>query len=225
MTFPTSPAPHKRRAGGKLTERTMQTYPGLLHLNGNLLVSVDLETTGRQPGYHEIIQIACVPLGPELRPAQGLMPFYTEIKPNFPERAEQQAQFKHNISTEQLLLHAPDQDKVKDLFVEWFERLDLPFKKSLVPLAHNWAFEASFLKEWLGTVLFEEVWHSHARDGMLLAISINDRAAMRGEPIPFNRVGLGSLCNKFHVVNANAHDALADALAEAEVYRALLQVF
>jgi DNA polymerase III epsilon subunit-like protein len=203
----------------------MQTYPGLLHLNGNLLVSVDLETTGRRPSYHEIIQIACVPLGPELKPAPGLMPFYTEIKPNFPEREEKQAKYKHNIPTEQLLLHAPDQDKVKDLFVEWFERLDLPFKKSLVPLAHNWAFEASFLKEWLGTALFEDIWHSHARDGMLLAISINDRAAMRGEPIPFNRVGLESLCNKFHVVNTNAHDALADALAEAEVYRALLQIY
>jgi DNA polymerase III epsilon subunit-like protein len=203
----------------------MQTYPGLLHLNGNLLVSVDLETTGRRPSYHEIIQIACVPLGPDLKPAEGLMPFYTEIKPNFPERAEQQAQFRHNIPMEQLLLHAPSQDKVKDLFVEWFERLDLPFKKGLVPLAHNWAFESSWLKEWLGTALFDEIWFSHARDGMLLALAINDRAAFRGEPIPFNRVGLGSLCRKFSIANPNAHDALCDALAEAEVYRALLQLY
>ena len=60
---------------------------------------------------------------------------------------------------------------------------------------------------------------------MLLAIAINDKAAFRGEAIPFNRVGLGSLCNKFNIVNANAHDALADALAEAEVYRALLQLY
>ena len=203
----------------------MQTYPGLLHLNGNLLVSVDLETTGRRPGYHEIIQIACVPLDSELKPAANLRPFYSLLKPNFPERAESQAQFKHNISLEELVLHAPDQDKVKDRLVEWFEELDLPFKKSLVPLAHNWAFESSWLKEWMGVTLFDDIWFSHARDGMLLAIAINDRAAMRGEEIPFNRVGLGSLCRKFNVINANAHDALADALAEAEVYRALLQVF
>jgi len=50
---------------------------------------------------------------------------------------------------------------VRDLFVEWFERLDLPFKKSLVPMAHNWAFESSFLKAWLGISTFEEIWHSH----------------------------------------------------------------
>jgi DNA polymerase III alpha subunit (gram-positive type) len=109
--------------------------------------------------------------------------------------------------------------------VEWFERLDLPFKKSLVPMAHNWAFESSWLKEWMGVTLFDDIWYSHARDGMLLAIAINDKAAFRGEAIPFNRVGLASLCNKFNIVNANAHDALADALAEAEVYRALLQLY
>ena len=203
----------------------MQTYPGLLHLNGNLLVSVDLETTGRRPSYHEIIQIACVPLGPDLKPAQGSCPSTPRSSPTSPNGRSKQAQFKHNIPMEQLLLHAPSQDKVKDLFVEWFERLDLPFKKSLVPMAHNWAFESSWLKEWMGVTLFDDIWYSHARDGMLLAIAINDKAAFRGETIPFNRVGLASLCNKFNIVNANAHDALSDALAEAEVYRALLQLY
>jgi DNA polymerase III epsilon subunit-like protein len=48
---------------------------------------------------------------------------------------------------------------------------------------------------------------------------------MRGEAIPLNRVGLESLCRKFGVVNRNAPDALSDALAEAEVYRALLQLY
>jgi DNA polymerase III epsilon subunit-like protein len=203
----------------------MKTYPGLLHLNGNLLVSVDLETTGRQPGFHEIIQIACVPLGPDLKPSPTLRPFYTDIRPDFPERAEHQAMCKNHLQIDQLLLHAPSQDKVRDLFVEWFEKLDLPFKKSLVPLAHNWAFEASWLKAWLGIDLFEKTWYSLARDGMLLAIAINDKAAMRGEEIPFNHVSLGSLCRKFNVRNENAHDALSDALAEAEVYRALLQLY
>ena len=205
----------------------MQTYPGLLHLNGNLLVSVDLETTGRQPGFHEIIQIACVPLGPDLKPAPGLMPFYTEIKPNFPERDEQQAKYKHNIPMEQLLLHAPSQDKVHDLFVEWFERLDLPFKKCLVPMAHNWAFEASFLKAWMGINLFERnlVQPCPRRDAAWPS-AINDRAAFRGEAIPFNRVGLARRCATSSTSSiANAHDALCDALAEAEVYRALLQLY
>ena len=167
------------------TSEPMQTYPGFLHLNGNLLVSVDLETTGRRPGYHEIIQIACVPLDSDLKPAKGLSPFYTEIKPNFPERAEPQAQFKHNIPMERLLSDAPDQDKVKDLFVEWFERLDLPMKKSLVPLAHNWAFESKLAEGMAGHHALrrnlvqprprrDAAGHRHQRQG---------RHAWRGHPL------------------------------------------
>jgi DNA polymerase III epsilon subunit-like protein len=66
------------------------------------------------------------------------------------------------------------------------------------------------------------MFHSHARDPMLLAVMMNDIAAFRGEDLPFNKVGLGSLCNRLKVVNQNAHNALADCYATAEVYRAML---
>ena len=158
-----------------------------------------------------------MPLDSELKPATNLRPFYTEVAPKFPER-ESTGGNTSTISTPLNWSYTPSQEKVKDLFVEWFEDLDLPFKKSIVPLAHNWAFECSWLKEWLGVTLFDQIWFSHARNGMLLAISLNDRAAMRGEEIPFNGVGLGSLRNKFNVVNTCAHDALADAIAEAIRY-------
>jgi DNA polymerase III epsilon subunit-like protein len=92
----------------------------------------------------------------------------------------------------------------------------------LVPLAHNWAFEAGFLKVMFGMDQFQKLFHSHARDAMLYALSLNDRSAFRGEAAPFNRVGLESLCKKFSVFNPNPHDALCDAVAEAEVYRSLL---
>ena len=54
---------------------------------------------------------------------------------------------------EDLILHAPSSGKVQDLLVEWWEKLDLPLGKTLVPLAHNWAFEAGFLRAWLGVEL------------------------------------------------------------------------
>ena len=54
---------------------------------------------------------------------------------------------------------------------------------------------------------------------------MNDHAAFAGEKLPFNKVGLGSLCNKFNVTNESPHDALSDALAEAEVYRAMVTEF
>ena len=112
-----------------------------------------------------------------------------------------------------------------DWLFDWFMALKLPFKKSLVPLAHNWAFESSFLKAWLGVEQTDMLFHSHASDGMLYAISAERQAAFAGEPVPFPRVGLGSMCAKLGIVNTNPHDALADCIAEAEVYRTLLRMF
>jgi len=192
------------------------------YLDGHLMAAVDLETTGTQPGYHEIIQIAILPLDGNLRPMEGTLPFYTHIKPLHPERETPAATAKHKIPMTELMLHAPEQDRVADWLVEWFENLKLPFKHCLIPLAHNWAFESSFLKAWLGVSMVDQLFHSHARDGMLYAIALNDLAVFRGMKKPFNYVSLGALCHQLGIVNINAHDALSDSIAEAEVYRALL---
>ncbi len=202
-----------------------QRYPGLLNLSGHLMAAIDLETTGTQPGHHEIIQIAIVPLDDDIKPLAGVRPFYTQIKPEHPERESVAAQQKHKIPMTELLLHAPESERVKDWLVEWFEGLRLPFKRCLVPLAHNWAFESSFLKAWLGVAMVDQVFHSHARDSMLYAIALNDRAICAGDKAPFDRVSLGSICKKLNIVNTNPHDALADCLAGAEVYRNLLRMF
>jgi DNA polymerase III epsilon subunit-like protein len=200
----------------------MKTYSALPHLNGNLLCAVDIETTGNRPRYHEPIQIAIVPLNSDLRPLRGVRAFYTDIQPLHIERADGRATAVHQLPLEELAIHAPSRDKVVDMLVEWFEGLDLPFEKQLVPLAHNWAFEASFFKAWWGVPLLEKLFHPHPRDAMQLALAMNDRSVFKGEKAPFNRVGLGSLCNVFNIINPKAHDAYHDCLAEAEVYRCLL---
>ena len=189
------------------------------------MAAVDLETTGTRPGHHEIIQIAVVPLDSDFKPLASVRPFYTHVKPKHPERESVGAKHKHKIPITELLLHAPEAERVADWLHDWCVDLKLPFKKCLVPLAHNWAFESSFLKAWLGVEEMDLIFHSHARDGMLYAISLNDKAAFAGEPVPFPRVGLGAMCKKLGIVNTNPHDALADCLAEAEVYHTLLRMF
>jgi DNA polymerase III epsilon subunit-like protein len=188
------------------------------------MCAVDIETTGREPGFHEIIQIGIQPLDSNIRPLTDTRPFYTTIKPEYPERAEKEASSIHKLDFHDLNM-APSKWKVADLLDDWFQRLDLPFRKNLVPLAHNWAFEAGFMKHWLGLESFGHFWHVHPRDSMLFALSLNDRAAMRGEDVHFNYVGLNSLCKQLKITNENPHDALSDARAEAEVYRALLTMY
>ncbi len=200
-----------------------KTYSGMVHLNGSLLAAIDLETTGLQAGYHEPIQIAVVPLNSDIRPLEDIRPFYMTIKPNFPERQDR-AGYVHGLPMDQLVLHAPDAGRVQDMLVEWWEKLELPIGKTLVPLAHNWAFECKFLNSWLGVDLTSTLFSGHARDAMLYALSLNDKATFMGIPQPFNRVGLGSICQKFKIHNPHPHDALCDAIAEAECYREMLMM-
>jgi len=201
----------------------MKTHPGMMHLNGHLLVSIDFETTGLRAGWHEIIQVALVPLNSDLRPHPELPVFYHNVAPEHPERAAHGAQQVHGLNLEDLMLNAPSAMRVSDLLIEWFEQIDLPQAKKLMPLAHNWEFERSFGRAWLGDDLFEHLFHGHARDGMRYALALNDRALFASEKIPFPRVGLGALCKKLGITNDKPHDALHDAMAEAEVYRALIK--
>lgn len=200
----------------------VKTYSGLVHLNGSPLAAVDLETTGRRAEYHEIIQIAVVLLNSDLRPLEGVKPFYHNVRPEHPERQETQAGYVHGIDINELVLHAPPKGRVQDLLREWFNRLDLPFGKNLVPLAHNWAFESSFLKAWWGIEDTDRIFSPVARDSMITANMMNDRSAFKGEKAPFNAVNLPYLAHHFGIPHERAHDALNDCITEAEVYRSLL---
>jgi DNA polymerase III epsilon subunit-like protein len=197
-------------------------YSALPHLNGNVMAAIDVETTGTRPGYHEIIQIAVQPLDSDFRPLKGVRPFYHNMAPLYPEREDKRATAVHKLDVMDLAATALSPDKVADRLREYIEALDLPFERVLVPLAHNWAFEAGHLRAWLGMEEVDKLFHSHARDAMLFALALNDRSAFIGQPAPFSHVSLTHLAKQFGVVNLKPHDALCDSLAEAEVYRSLV---
>jgi DNA polymerase III epsilon subunit-like protein len=108
------------------------------------------------------------------------------------------------------------------MLYEWFETLKLPQTGRLIPLAHNYPFENGFLKAWIGTAELDRVFHYLPRDAQTYALALNDAAALAGKEIPFKSVGLKELCKQFDIVNTKPHDALADSIAEAKVYKALL---
>jgi len=203
----------------------MPAPSSLLNLNGNMLAAVDVETTGRVAGYHEIIQIAVVPLTSSIDPVPDVNPFYMNLAPAHPDRCEPEARRVHGLDITELVNNCPDAWKVADLFDEWFQALNLPFKKNLIPMAHNWAFERGFLTHWLGIESFNQFFHFHPRDAMLFALSINDAANFHGYETPFPYVGLGAMCKRYGIERARAHDALNDSLAEAKLYKIMLSSF
>ena len=194
------------------------------YLNNHVLAAVDVETTGRLPGHHEIIQIAVVPLDAEFEPIVGVLPFYINMAPDYPERAEKTAQVVHGLNLEILKNEALNQVAGADLFCQWFEDLNLPLNKRLIPLAHNWAFESPFLKHWLGIKTNDEIFMGTARDTMLYAAGLIDWYGTKAEKLPFYGLSLPNLC-KIHGITqkGKSHDALNDALACATLYKILLR--
>ena len=197
----------------------------LLNLNGDMMAAVDIETNGRLAGWHEILQIANLPIDSEQEPSKVHRPFYQHFFPKNTERTEKGALRVNGLDIDWLMSHGIDQDRAADLCMEWFEKLDLPFKKRLCPLAHNWAFERGFLLNWLGQDGHDAIWHPHSRDSQRVATLLNDAAAYHGKKIPFGSVSQKSLCKKFAIENANEHDALADCIACSKLYRALIRGF
>lgn len=185
------------------------------HLYTNRIAAVDVETTGTIANYHEILQLAIVPLDSQLKPQS---PFVLRMQPNHPERLDPNALAINGLD----INTGVSQERGIDLLTEWFEALDLPQGGRIIPLAHNRIFERDFLKAWLGPEEMDRIFHHHGRDAMLVALALKDKSALLGQPIPFDSVSLENLCKYYGVVNQKAHDALSDCLAEAELYRRIL---
>lgn len=201
----------------------------MVHLNGNLLCAVDVETTGVIPGYHEVFQVAVLPLNANIEPLKSVPPFYINITPEFPERVDYRALKVTKFTLAQLINNSMEKFKAADLFDEWFEKLELPITnashKKIMPLWSNGSFDKSFLVEWLGQEHYEHYFHFHQRDTQEFALSLNDKFYQHGEKIPFPKVGLNYLASCFEFENENAHDALADCVTTAEVYRRMLTMW
>jgi DNA polymerase III alpha subunit (gram-positive type) len=194
-----------------------------VHLNGNLFCAVDVETTGLQVGFHEIWQIAILPLDSLGLPSKEILPFYQDMRVNYPERINKRAIHLNRNDFALRQKRALDPFLCTDMLDEWFQRLNLPIYKKIVPLAHNWPFDRSFLLEWLGETSFHDFFHPHYRDSMATAIFLMDLASHKCNRVNITRFNLTSLCNEFKITNMKAHDALQDCIATAELYRRLLQ--
>ena len=208
-----------------MSEESRVSNSGMVHLNGGVLCAIDVETTGANPRKHDIIQVAVLPLDNWLKPRKEIVPFYLNLIPNKDMAdIDFEACAVSQINLAKLSLEGVDQYRAAELFEDWVNRLKLPPGKRIFPLAQNWLFDRSFLIEWLGAKMFENLIDGRYRDTMAVANFCNDKADFQGEAFPYQKVNLTYLCNTLHVDRiGKAHDALSDCYATAEVYRRMLK--
>lgn len=202
------------------------------HWNGHLMCAIDVETTGVDSYFDTIWQIAIVPLDFEFNPMRHIQPFYLIIQPENIDHinydSETMQKLKPKIRNAVVNGYTPD--GAIGLFYQWFDNLKMPVNKfgnlkKLMPLGHNYAFDKAFISKWLSAETYDQFFDYHFRDTMQSALLMNDIAASRGNKVPFSKVTLSWLCKELNVENADAHDALHDCVATAQVYQRLVQRF
>ncbi len=198
---------------------------GMQHLNGNLLVAVDVETTGLIPGYNEIYQVAILPLDSTIKPCRVTIPYYLDLAITRPENMDKKAIKMNKIDFAKRQQRAIDSFTAADMLDEWFDQLKLPIYKRLCPLAQNFPFDRSFLIEWLGIASYEHLFSPLYRDTLVNTLFHSDLSDFRGDKIKFVQHNLQYLCQKMDIKNLKAHDALQDCIAKEEVYRRLLLTY
>jgi DNA polymerase III epsilon subunit-like protein len=192
--------------------------------------AIDTETGGLVAGQHELIAIAVVPLNAAFE--QDGEPFYTKVRPEYPDRLTPGA-LKVNGESEESLASAPSRQEAIQAFLEWTNRtIVAPGHKCIAPLAHNWAFDGPFIENWLDpthesgvmSTLFETF---GVRDTKSVCMWLKDRAAALGRPAAFRYCSLKEMQKTLNIEVTwadAAHTAIGDALMTAACYRGLLRL-
>lgn len=197
-------------------------HSSLVHTNGNLIAAVDVETTGLNSQKHDIWEIGILPLDSNIKPSKTAKPLHLEIKPRFPENIDPDGLRKNRKRITHAVMYGIDYFDAAEIVENWFEKLQLPIGRKIMPLASNWPFDRDFVREFLGFLTFDHIFHGHYRDTQPSALFMNDMAAFRAETVPYPRVGLARISKRLNIPMENHHHALADCASSAEAYRRML---
>lgn len=193
----------------------------------NIRAVIDTETTGLIAGYHEMIQLAIIPINHRWERIRELTPFILNLKPDYPERIDPKAMTVNKKMA--ALADGIEQITGVDLFESWYEKVEAyctinGYDPRLQPLGQNYGFDRNFIAKWMGDDLYAQRFHYHYRDTLHSALYINDHAVNNGNEPPFQKVSLTDLATALHVPFDNAHDAVADCMICLEVYKKLLSL-
>ena len=224
------------------------------HLNDNLLCAVDGRITGRRPFYHDLVEIAVIPLDSTFSPDRKRLPFHSIIRPSRVENITfkiDKTQTPRIMSRKTFAANmhvAMDQWTIAQAFEDWYDHLGLKDSKRIQVVCHNWGELQPFLMDWLGfadppSSLTDpkEIDHAerisnphyyrffdpfHVRDLATLSLYWDDVSYMLDEWYPFTRHALRFQALKLGVTwpKPDPDDSLSFAFTVAEVYKRFIDI-
>ena len=116
-----------------------------------ILTAIDLETTGLESGFHEICSLSAIKF--DTNEWKILSEFNIKVRPAFIHRVDERA-LRINGNTIEKLKIFTRIHIAKSKFLTWYNNL---YDEKIIPVAHNWAFDKSFLEVWFGREIFQDV--------------------------------------------------------------------
>jgi hypothetical protein len=198
----------------------------LITLNSNLLCVVDLNTSGPEPKYDDILQLCILPLNSNLTPFKGIVPFAVDLKPKRPENFDYERLDSYYFNTEnvtKILQDGLDPYVAADRFDAWFEKFRLKHNKKLSILCYNWAFKRAFFEEFFGPLTYDKYFDYRYRDILPAALFCNDQAEFSQEQIPYPKQNIAHLASQAQIEHEKRmRDPILNCVAIAEIYKHML---
>lgn len=181
-----------------------------------IVAAIDLETTGLEPLYHDIIELAIQPLDDEFEPSEDIPPFVARIKARRPQNASPKAMEVNGLD----LNEGEEYHEFLARLLAWLEEYRI---EKIDALGQNVDFDRSFISAQIPELgrLLE---HRYLRDSQRLACAYNDLVRLKTGKPAFENLGLSDLRKALGIEGSQEHRALDDALDAAKVYRALLEM-
>ncbi len=168
-------------------------------------IMVDVETSGPSPAHHALLSLgACAVDDPESR-------FYVEVRPER-DGVDDRAVAVSGLSIQRLVREGvPEVDAMRS-FAAWVDQTVAGARPVFV--AHNAPFDWMFVAEAL---------HRHLGHNPFGHSALDTKALFMGlAGVPWSATSLQDLATHVGVTVDLPHHALADAVLQAEVFRALL---
>lgn len=180
-------------------------------LNGNIMCSVAIRTTGKDIEKDDIYHICVLPLDLNYNPIFGqVFDRYVQV------RLENESKLKDRDR-----VFARRHSTVWDQFDLWFE--DNIKKGQIIPLVYDWPLTSRFLTNFFSPAGFEIAFCDKARDLKVIANYMNDLHEEDKRHVPFAKTTLRYILNNCEYPLDREYNALNQAMLMSRAYKKMLR--
>ncbi len=151
------------------------------HFNSHQPCVTLIKTNGRDPNFHEIVEIVAIPLD-NLEYSKSYTPYDVKIRPSEQGNLSRTEYVDH-------LKYGLDTHTAFDVFDRWYQKLNLRFNKRIMPVSFNWPLQQVFLEKWMGyhkhVAVFDDYFSPLFRDLLPISLYWADLAELNDCVVPF----------------------------------------